>query len=92
MTPTRFPDHATKWKPSKKSVVYTLDYQMGEYCVFTVGREAHLVSYRKFTCRDDSEAIVWAKHLLDRFPVELWSGDRLVIRIEPTTSAMPTRI
>jgi hypothetical protein len=54
-----------------------------EYRVFTVGRDAHLVSYRKFTCKDDSEAIIWAKQLMDRFPVELWNDDRLVIRLEP---------
>jgi hypothetical protein len=60
---------------------------MGEYRVFSVDRDAHRVSYRKFTCKDDSEAIVWAKHLLDSFPVELWNGDRLVIRLEPVSSS-----
>jgi hypothetical protein len=55
-----------------------------EYRVFTVDRDAHLVSYRKFTCKDDAEAIIWAKQLIDRFPVELWNDDRLVIRLEPT--------
>jgi hypothetical protein len=55
-----------------------------EYRVFTVDRDAHLVSYRKFTCKDDAEAIIWAKQLIDRLPVELWNDDRLVIRLEPT--------
>jgi hypothetical protein len=64
---------------------------MGEYRVFTVDRDAHLVSYRKFTCKDDSEAIVWAKHLLDTSPVELWNGDRPVIRLEPASGAQ-TRV
>jgi hypothetical protein len=64
---------------------------MGEYRVFTVGRDAHFVSYRKFTCKDDGEAIVWAKHLLDRSPVELWSGHRFVVRLEPVPDETPTR-
>jgi len=56
---------------------------MAEYRVFTVGRDAHFVSYRKFTCKDDHDAIIWAKQLMDRFSVELWCGDRLVMRLEP---------
>ena len=62
---------------------------MGEYRIFTVDRDARLVSYRKFSCKDDGEAIVWAKHLLDHSPVELWSGDRLVIRLEPAGTRLP---
>ena len=38
---------------------------MAEYRVFTVGRDAHFVSYRKFTCKDDHDAIIWAKQLMD---------------------------
>jgi len=62
---------------------------MTEYRVFTIGRDAHFVSFRKFTCNNDTDAIVWAKHLIDLYPVELWNGDRFVIRLEPRPSLNP---
>jgi hypothetical protein len=62
---------------------------MAEYRVFTIGRDAHFVSFRKFTCMDDADAIVWAKHLIDHYPVELWSGERLVIRLDHQPKSPP---
>jgi hypothetical protein len=62
---------------------------MAEYRVFTIGRDAQFLSYRKFTCKDDADAIIWAKHLIDGYPVELWSGERLVTRLKPKPSMMP---
>jgi hypothetical protein len=38
-------------------------------------------SFRAFTCNTDGDAVVWAKHLLDGLPIELWNGDRLVERV-----------
>jgi hypothetical protein len=36
-------------------------------------------------CADDAEAIEKAQRLVDRFAVELWSGERFVIRLEAKT-------
>jgi hypothetical protein len=36
-------------------------------------------------CTDDAEAIEKAQRLVDRFAVELWSGERFVIRLEAKT-------
>jgi hypothetical protein len=38
--------------------------------------------FEPFTCRDDAEAIEKAKRLVDGHDVELWTGERLVIRID----------
>ena len=34
-------------------------------------------------CRNDTEAIANAKRLLDGKDIELWSGDRFIIRLLP---------
>jgi hypothetical protein len=56
---------------------------MAEYQVFTIGRDGHFISFRKFSCMDDADAVVWAKQLIDLYRVELWCGDRLVTRLDP---------
>jgi hypothetical protein len=53
--------------------------EMAEYRVFTIGSDAHFISFRKFSCMDGADAGVWAKQLIDL----LWCGDRLVTRLEP---------
>jgi hypothetical protein len=37
-------------------------------------------------CADDAEAIDKAKRLVDGHDIELWSGDRLVTRLEAKTN------
>ena len=54
---------------------------MAEYRAFTVGRDGHFNGVEPLTCADDAEAIEKAKRLVDVCDVELWSGDRLVIRL-----------
>jgi hypothetical protein len=54
---------------------------MAEYRAYIVGADDHIASYRAFVCADDSEAITWAKQLVDGHDVELWSGERFVIRL-----------
>jgi hypothetical protein len=58
---------------------------MGEYRAYTVGEDGHFIGCEPFTCRDDAEAIEKAKRLIDGSDIELWSGERLVIRISPTS-------
>jgi hypothetical protein len=55
---------------------------MAKYRAFTIGDDGHFTSYRAFTSVDDAEAIVWAKQLVDHHAVELWSGDRFIIRLD----------
>jgi hypothetical protein len=35
-----------------------------------------------FRCADDSEATAWAKQLIDGHDMELWSGERFIIRLD----------
>ena len=55
---------------------------MNEYRAYTLGDDDHITASRGFTCPGDSDAIVWAKQLMDGHDIELWSGDRFVIRLD----------
>jgi hypothetical protein len=33
-------------------------------------------------CARDEDAIVWAKQLVDGYDVELWSGDRFIVKLD----------
>ena len=54
---------------------------MTEYRAYTVGDDNHFIRSTPLVCRDDAEAIGKAKRLVDGHDIELWSGDRLVIRL-----------
>jgi hypothetical protein len=54
---------------------------MPNYRAYAVGPDEHFIGYEPFICADDGEAIEKAKRLSDRHPVELWSGPRLVGRV-----------
>ena len=58
---------------------------MVEYRAFSVGRDGHFLGFEPLICVDDAEAIAQAKRLAGIHDVELWSGDRLVIRLTRTT-------
>ena len=58
---------------------------MAEYRAFTVGRDGHFSGFEPLICANDAEAIAQAKRLVDSRDVELWSGDRLVVRLEAET-------
>jgi hypothetical protein len=57
---------------------------MSEYRAYRIGEDGHVASFRAFVCDSDANATVWAKQLLDSHDVELWSGDRFVIRLNST--------
>ena len=54
---------------------------MAEYRAFLVGEDGHITGSRAFLCDDDADATVWAKQLVDGHDIELWSGERFVIRL-----------
>jgi hypothetical protein len=60
---------------------------MAEYRVYTLGTDDHFIGLEAMICADDLEAIDKAKRLVDGHDVELWSGDRFVIRLNGTTQA-----
>jgi hypothetical protein len=58
---------------------------MAEYRAYTVGIDGHFVGFEALVCADDVEAINEAKRLVDGHDIELWSGVRLVIRLNRKT-------
>jgi hypothetical protein len=63
-------------------VARTTAAQVNEYRAYTVGIDGHFTASRAFTCANDADAIVWAKQLVDGHDVELWSGERFIIKLE----------
>jgi hypothetical protein len=55
--------------------------RMADYRAYVVGDDGHFVSFEGFACRDDDKAITTAERLVDGHDVELWSGERFVIRL-----------
>jgi hypothetical protein len=56
---------------------------MTEYRAYTVGLDGTSQA-EPLVCRDGGEAIAKAQRLVDGHDVEVWSGDRFVIRLERT--------
>ncbi|MDI1263121.1 MAG: hypothetical protein PS018_07685 [bacterium] len=54
---------------------------MAEYRIYVIGSDGHIVSARPLICDDDEQAIERANADLAGQPVEIWSGDRFVIRL-----------
>jgi hypothetical protein len=53
-----------------------------DYRAYLVGRNGHFDDVRTFASAGDDEAIIRAKQLLAGHDIELWSGARLVIRLD----------
>lgn len=68
-------------KPSRKCS-RSEGIQVNDYRAYTIGQDGHTTASRVFKCADDSDAIVWAKQLIDGYDIELWSDERFVIRLE----------
>jgi predicted Zn finger-like uncharacterized protein len=60
-------------------------YGVVEYRAYVVGHDGHFIDVEAMVCTDDAEAIEKAQRLADHFAVEIWSGERFVIRLEATT-------
>jgi hypothetical protein len=55
--------------------------KVSKYRAYVMGADGFIAHLRAFICGNDADATVWAKQLVDGHDVELWSGDRLVIRL-----------
>ena len=55
---------------------------MNEYRAYIIGRDGHFASCRAFRCADDTEAVAFARQLVDGQDVELWSGERFIVRLQ----------
>src|ERR1700722_1958447 len=56
-------------------------FGVAEYRAYIVGDDDHFLGFEEMVCQDDGEAVTKAKQLLDGRDVEVWNGDRLVIRL-----------
>jgi hypothetical protein len=54
-----------------------------EYRAYVVGSDGHFVKFVGLSCSDDAEAIEQAWRLIERDVIELWSGDRFIVRLVP---------
>jgi hypothetical protein len=58
---------------------------MAQYRAYTIGIDGHIVGFEALVCADDVEAINEAKRLANGDDIELWSGVRLVTRLNRKT-------
>jgi hypothetical protein len=56
---------------------------MAEYRVYVIGPDGHFATSRNFVRESDEQAIEWAKQMLEKQPLELWTGERMVKNFTP---------
>jgi hypothetical protein len=52
-----------------------------DYRVYFVGSDGHFVRFVGLSCSDDAKAIEQARCLIESQDIELWSGERFIIRL-----------
>jgi hypothetical protein len=52
-----------------------------EYRAYFVGSDGHFVRFVGLSCSGDAEAIEQARRLIASEDIELWSGDRFIVRL-----------
>jgi hypothetical protein len=56
-------------------------WAMAEYRAYRVGLDGHFIGYEPLVCVNDAEATAKARRLVDGYDIELWSGERFVVRL-----------
>ena len=54
---------------------------MAEYRVYAIGGDGHIVKSTPPICDDDSQAVQKAREFCEGHPLEIWSGERFVARL-----------
>ena len=55
---------------------------MPEYMAYVIGFDGHLIAVKALDCADDVEAAEKLECLVEDRDIELWCGDRFVIRFD----------
>jgi hypothetical protein len=58
----------------------------GENRAYIVGRDGHFIGSRTFVAANDDAAFEHARKIVDGHDVELWSGERFVVRLDHKSS------
>jgi hypothetical protein len=53
-----------------------------DYRAYFVGNDGHFVRFVGLSCSDDAEAIAQARRLIEEQDIELWSGERFIVRLQ----------
>jgi hypothetical protein len=61
-------------------------FEVAEYRAYIVGDDDHFIGFEEMVCRDDGEAVASAKRLVDGHDIEVWNGERLVVRLKAKIS------
>jgi hypothetical protein len=54
---------------------------MPEYRAYAIGLDGHIFKAEPMICENDEEAVARARMLAAEHAVEVWSGDRFVVRL-----------
>ena len=56
---------------------------MAEYRIYAIGADGHIFKAEEMTCENDAEVIAQVRTLAAKHAIEIWSGDRFVVRVDP---------
>jgi hypothetical protein len=70
-------------------IIRSGDYRWRSIGPISSGTTWHFASCEEFTCNDDNEAVAKAKRLVGRHDVEVWSGERFIVRLTPEDPLLP---
>ena len=66
---------------------------VSEYKAYAVARDGRIIGIKEMTCRDDREALGAAKRLARHSDVEVWNGDRFIMRlVRPKRESSAARV
>jgi len=62
---------------------------VAEYMAYAVGPDGYQIALKSLQCVDDSEAAEKAGRLVAEQDIELWCGNRFVIRLDRKSAVTP---